>query len=309
MDNILFVPSTREMDWVREVLPVTSPAELPVAGKRIIDYAMECAQKFDVMFTEILDWNFSQKLADDFADMTRTGFPVFYMKGKGDVPRGLRDLEGYSSPLTSNVNDGLVVVWGLGLSAHKAEEVTFSPVSEEECLNTPVGLYKRKDGRWMRITPHGLVVRNVKAWHELNFAVLRHPDDFTVPGYSSEHDVHIGRNVVLEHGTSVKSPVLLNDNTWFGRNVTLDGDVIVDSGSYVSEGVRLRRTLVCRDTFIGVGLDFDGKIIAGRRVIDPETGTWVDIEDPGLARSIPIGLGWMRSIWRFLRGRSFGRGD
>ena len=307
MDNILFIPSTREMDWVREVLPVTSPAELPVAGKRMIDYALECAQKSGVMFTEILDWHFSQKLADDFADMTRTGFPVFYMKGKGDVPRGLRDLEGYSSPLTSNIMDGLVVVWGLGISLHTADNVTLLPISEEDCEKTPDGLYKRNGGRWMRIAPHGLVVRNVKAWHALNFAILCHPESFTLPGYSSEHGVHIGRNVVLEHGTSVKPPVLLNDNTWFGRNVIMDGDVIVDGGSYVSEGARLRRTLVCRDTFIGEGLDFEGKIIAGRRVIDPETGTWVDLEDPGLARSIPLGLGWMRSIWHFLRGRSFGR--
>ena len=80
-----------------------------------------------------------------------------------------------------------------------------------------------------------------------------------------------------------------------------------DSGSYISEGARLRRPVVCRDTFIGEGLDLDGKIVVGRRVIDAETGTWVDLEEPGLARRIPTGLGWLRSLWRFLRGRSYGR--
>ena len=307
MDNILFVPSTREMEWVQDVLPGTSPAELPVAGRRIVDYALECAQKFGVMFTEILDWHFSQALADDFADMTRTGFPVFYLKGEGSVPRGLKDVEGYSSPLTSNVMDGLVVVWGLAISTHSPGEVTLEPVSDVELADTPAGVYRREGGRWMRIVPHGLVVRSVKAWHSLNFVVLRHPEQFTVPGYSSEREVHIGRNVVMEYGTKVKPPVLLNDNTWLARNVTLDGEVIVDCGSYVSEGARLNRTIVLRDTFIGEGLDLDGKIVAGRRVIDAETGTWVDLEEPGLARRIPHGLGWVRSIWHFLRGRSFGR--
>ena len=307
MDNIVFIPSTRETEWVGELLPGTSPAELPVVGRRVIDYAIERAQKFDVMFTEILDWNFSERLADDFADMTKTGVPVFYMKGEGPMPKGLRDLEGYSSPLTSNMTDGLVVVWGLALSMHTADEISLEPVSEEDCAKTPAGLYRREGGRWMRIVPHGLVIRNVKAWHELNFIVLRHPTEFTVPGYSSEHGVHIGRNVVMEHGTDVKPPVLLQDNTWFARNVHLDGDVIVDSGSYISEGARLRKTVVCRDTFIGDGLDLDGKIVVGRRVIDADTGTWVDLEEPGLARRIPTGLGWMRSLWHFLRGRSFGR--
>jgi len=159
----------------------------------------------------------------------------------------------------------------------------------------------------MRVLPHGLIVRSVKAWHALNFSVLHNPGSFTLPGYSSERDAYVGRNVVLELGTSVKPPVLLQNNTWCARNVVLDGDVIVDSGSYVSEGARLKRTVVCRDTFIGAGLDFDGKIVAGSRVIDAETGTWVDLEEPGLARRIPTGLGWLRTVWRFLRGRSYGR--
>ena len=307
MDNILFVPATRETAWVGDMLPGTSPAELPVAGKRIIDYAIEHAQRFGVMFTEVLDWRFSERLADDFADMTRTGFPVFYMKGEGELPRGLNDIDGYSSPLTGNVTDGLVVVWGLVLSMHMAEDVSLEPITEQECAETTAGVYRREGGRWMRVVPHGLVVRNVKAWHELNLVVLRHPEEFTVPGYSSERGVHIGRNVVLEHGTEVKPPVLLQDNTWFARNVRLEGDVIVDSGSYISEGSRLRKTVVCSNTFIGEGLDLESKIVVGRRVIDAESGTWVDLEEPGLARRIPTGLGWLRSLWHFLRGRSYGR--
>ena len=307
MDNILFIPATRETAWVGDMLPGTSPAELPVAGKRIIDYAIEHAQRFGVMFTEVLDWHFSERLADDFADMTRTGFPVFYMKGEGELPKGLNDIDGYSSPLTGNITDGLVVVWGLVLSMHMAEDVSIEPITEQECAETPAGVYKREGGRWMRVVPHGLVVRNVKAWHELNLVVLRHPEEFTVPGYSSERGVHIGRNVVLEHGTEVKPPVLLQDNTWLARNVRLEGDVIVDSGSYISEGSRLRKTVVCSNTFIGEGLDLESKIVVGRRVIDAESGTWIDLEEPGLARQIPVGLGWLRSLWHFLRGRSYGR--
>lgn len=307
MDNILFVPATRELDWVQDVLPGASPAELPVAGRRVIDYAIESAQRFGVMFTEVLDWHFSQNLADDFADMTRTGFPVFYLKGEGRVPKGLKDIEGYSSPLTSVINDGLVVVWGIVLSTHTADDVVLEPVSDEECADTPAGVYRREGGRWMRLVPRGMVVRNVKAWHKLNFIVLGSPDGFTIPGYSSEKGVYLGSNVILEHGTNVKPPVLLLDNSWCGRNVILEGNVVVESGSFVSEGARLRNTVVGRDTFIGEGLDLDGKIVIGRRVIDAETGTWVDLEEPGLARRIPTGLGWMRQLWHFLRGRSFGR--
>ena len=299
MDNVLFVPATHELEWVQEVLPGTSPAELPVAGRRIIDYSFQCAQRFDVMFTEVLDWHFSQRLADDFSDLTRTGYPVFYIKGEGPVPKGLRELEDYESPLTGPVQDVQHRLAG--------GEVTLEPVSEAECAETPAGLYRRAGGRWMRVTPHGLVARSVKAWHALNFIILNEPDKFTVPGYSSEKGVHLGRNVILEYGTDVKPPVLMLDNTWCARNVRLDGEVIVGSGSFIGEGARLRRTVVCGDTYIGEGLDLDGKIVVGRRIIDAASGAWVDVEEPGLARRIPTGLGWVRSLWHFMRGRSFGR--
>lgn len=111
----------------------------------------------------------------------------------------------------------------------------------------------------------------------------------------------------MEYGTEVKPPVLLNDNVWLARNVQLCGDVVIDSGSYISEGAMLKRTVICRDTYVGEGLDLEGKIVVGRRVIDAETGSWIDLEEPGLARRIPHGLGWTRTLWRFLRGRSFGR--
>ena len=307
MDNILFVPETRELAWLDEMFPDVSPAELPVGGRRVIDYALECAQKFGVMFTEIIDWKFSQKLADDFADMTRTGYPVFYLKGEGPAPRGLKDIEGYSSPLTDNISDGLVVVWGPAVSMHTPGDITLEPVPEEECIDTPAGMYRREGGRWMRILPHGLVIRNVKAWHALNFAILHHPGQFTLPGYSAEKGVYLGQNVVLEKGTEVRGPVLLQDNTWCARNVRLDGDVIINSGSFVSEGARLKRTVVAHDTFIGAGLDLEGKIVVGRRIIDAETGAWTDIEEPGVARRIGSVHGWLRSMWHFLRGRSYGR--
>ena len=310
MDNLLIVPSVRDSEWVQEVMPGASPAELPVAGRRVIEYMLEHSEKFSVMFREILDWHYSKELAKDFSDMTRTGYPVFYARGEGEVPKGLADIEGLSTPLTQHVTDELVVAWGPLISMHTPEDVTLEPISEEERRETPSGLYRHQNGRWMRMSPHGLVIRNIKAWYKLNFTILHHPQIFTLPGYSAEKDVHIGRSVVLERGTKVNAPVLLQDNTWFARNVTLDRDVIVGSGSFVAEGATLSRTVVCDNTYIGEGLELCGKIVMGNRIIDAETGAWTDVDDPGVARLVvkQTGrLGLLRRIWRFLRGRSSGR--
>lgn len=307
VESILFVPSVRDTQWIPRLLPRLSPVELPLAGRRIIDYQLEHAQRFGVVLTEILDWHYSSQLANEFRNPEERGYPVFYGRWDGDMPRGLNDLSRMSTPLTHSISDGLVVVWGLCLSEHAPGEARFEPVSEAECADTPMGAYRRVDGRWMRIKPSGVALRNVRAWHKASFSVMHKPGLFTLPCYSAEENVHLGRNVVMEHGTEVKPPVLLSDNTWFARNVQLDGDVIVGSGSFVGEGARLKRTIVGDDTYIGTGLDLQDKIVVGNRIIDPESGAWMDLEEPGVARRIGGGFTWLKVLWRFLRGRSFGR--
>ena len=315
MENVLFVPSTRDTAWVDEVLPGTSPAELPVAGRRIIDYSLECARRRGILFAEILDWCFSERLADDFSELTRTGYPVFYMKGEGDRPRGLVGIEGLSTPLTQMLPDGLVVVWGLCLNATDRfdaldpDTAAVTALTDAQVVETPPGVYRRDGGRWVRLNLDCAAVDGVPAWHALNFAVLRQPSRFTLPGYSAEKDVHLGRNVVLEKGTRVTAPALVQDNVWCARNVQLAGDVIIGANSFIAEGAVLRRTVVCDNTFIGLGLELEGKIVVGSRIIDGKTGVWTDVDDPGVASSTADqkNAGIFRRIARFLFGGAIRR--
>ena len=307
LESILFVPSVRDTQWVPRILTGYSPAELPIAGRRVIDFELEHAVKSGAVLTGILDWHYSSRLAGEFQNPEEKGYSVFYDRWPGNIPRGLGELNGISSPLTGNVAEGLVVVWGLCLSAHVVYVESLQELTPEEVADTPMGVYKFIGGKWMRIRPYGAAIRNVKTWHRANMAVLHAPGIFSLPCYSAEENVHLGRSVVLEQGVEVKPPVLLSDNTWFARNVRLGGDVIVCSGAFIGEGSRLKRTIVGRDTYVGVGLDLENKIVVGRRIIDPESGAWLDMEEPGLSHHIGGGLGWLKALWHFLRGRSYGR--
>ncbi len=311
MNNILFVPSTVDAEWILETLPGTSRAELPVAGRRVIDYAVECAQRADATFIEVLDWHYSEEVAKDFLDLTRRSTPVFYIKGEGKSPDGLDDIDGMPTPLTGNITDGLIVVWGPIVPDLSPDNgATLSPVSEETAAHTPTGVYIRKDGKWFAYSPPGLAIRDIRVWHLINFSALRHPELFTLPGYTAEKGVHIGRNVVIERGVTISNPVLLCDDSWCARNVVLGGNVVIGAHSYVGEGTRLVRTVVGDNTFVGDGLVFEDKIIIGSRVIDAKTGVWTDVEDPGVARSIrgrSKRSGRFRRILNFFFGWSRGR--
>ena len=269
MKGIIFVPSVEETNWVREILPDISPAELPIAGKQYIDYALEYAEKKGYEMAEVLDWNYSEKLAKTFTDLTRFSIPIFYQQGIGEMPKSIEDLSKQSSPLTQDLNQGTTtVVWGLRLA--------------------------------------DIVIRNVSDWHKINMDIL---DDkalnthFTLPGYSAEGGVNIGRNVIMETGFEAKKPVLLQDDVWCARNVRLDGLCIIGKGAFIGEGARLERTVVGDDTYIGSGLELEDKIVIGRRIIDAKTGVWADV-DAGMASEIGNNIGFWGKILDFLRGKA-----
>ena len=308
MGRLLFVPAVSESEWLHEFLPGRSFAALPIAGRHFIDYALESAHRFGFVNIGILDWHYSERVAAEFTEGVSRGIPCLYLKGQGALPRGLDDLDKAPSPFTNPVRDDLWVIWGLCLTSHRIEELSYEPLPPEECANTPVGIYCRRDGRWLRIRPRGIAVKDVKSWYRMNSAVLENSWLFTLPGYSAEKDVYLGRNVVLEHGTKVKPPVILQDNTWCARNVSLDGDMVVGKGSFVGEGTHLARTIIGDNTYVGVGLELEDKIVVERRIIDIHTGSWTDVEEPGLADAIGgSGFGWLHKLWLFLEGTSRGR--
>ena len=309
MESLLFVPAVSASEWLHELLPELSPVALPIAGRHFLDYALESAQRFGFVRTGVLDWRYSEQFSKNLSEGgSNRGIPCLYQKMQGLAPHGLNELEKTPSPFTNPVQDGLFVVWGICLTSHDPNETTYDPVPDEECAETPAGIYCRRDGRWMRIRPRGIVARDIKSWYRMNSAVLENAWLFTLPGYSAEENIYLGRNVVLERGTKVKPPVILQDNTWCARNVSLGGDVVVGQGSFIGEGAHLARTIIGDNTYVGVGLEIEDKIVVGRRIIDISTGSWTDIEEPGLAETIGEGgFAWLHKLWAFLEGTSHGR--
>ena len=103
----------------------------------------------------------------------------------------------------------------------------------------------------------------------------------------------------------MRPPIIVGNDAWFERNVIINGQVVIGRSAIVAEGVKLDRTVVCDNTFVGQGLDLTGKAIYGNRVIDGLTGFWTEVDDFGVAHLIkPASFGWFGHIWRFLAGNS-----
>lgn len=306
MTSAVFVPRTAAAPWTDEVLPGLSPAELPVAGRPFVDYALEAAGRFGVDFADTWDARWSPRLAVRLGERLtgqRDGLCDIAYNRIREVPRGLRDLERTATFREQSGKGPVIVLWGLALPLYQPGETSYVPVTEKETLLTPVGVYHFDGDRWLRPSVRPFAVNDTASWLELSLWLLSGSGAYTLPGYSAEKGVRICRNVVTERGVRIEPPALLCDDSWCARNARLRR-VVVGRGAFVGEAARLSNTVVGDETMVGEGLELNGKIVMGGRVIDAATGTWVDVEDDGMASRVRRAPAWMRAIGRFLAGAS-----
>ena len=135
----------------------------------------------------------------------------------------------------------------------------------------------------------GRRIDSLAAYFEANLAVLRDPGDLVLPGYSAESGVYAGMNVVIKPGVEISAPVFLGDNVRIERGVSVQDGVVLGEGAVVSRYTRLSRCVIFEGTYLGANMDVEGKIVTGRRVIDPHAGVFVDLVDAGLSSDLDSG--------------------
>ncbi|MCQ2390481.1 MAG: hypothetical protein MJ240_03575 [Kiritimatiellae bacterium] len=173
--------------------------------------------------------------------------------------------------------------WGLKLTYTGADAGT----TRESQISRHAGFVGAADVKLILencVGPHK--IDSLASYFAANLAVLNNPGDLVLPGYSAEAGVYAGMNVVMRPGVEVVAPVVLGDNVRLERGVHISGGVVLGEGAIVDRHTRLSRSVIFNDTYLGANMDVEGKIVVGRRVIDPEAGVFVDLEDAGLSSDL-----------------------
>ena len=131
-------------------------------------------------------------------------------------------------------------------------------------------------------------LETAKDYHALNMRLvggecLR----YVVPGYEVTSDgCHVGFNTVMPASAKFMAPVMIGNDTRIqpltdvGPNAIIGNHVVIDTQTEVSESI------VMDNTYVGRNLEIKGKIVSANRLIDPETDTCLELDDPWLLDSI-----------------------
>ena len=249
----LLVCRAAKCEWCDELFPDYSHADLPVVGKAFVEYQLDALSERGCEKVLVLDYDWCETLATHLSGGGRRRWPIEMEYRKTD---------------RIFVDEGAAKAANAGFIGTDDVEVVIG-------LKFPVG-----DG-WRE-------VKSVKEFYDLNFDLLKNPSGYTLNGYSGEKDVYIGTNVMIKTGRRVVPPLFLGDTSRIEYAVWLMGGVIIGRGSIIDHGTILRHTIIFPKTYVGKRMEFSGKIVVGKRVIDPATGSYADLEEAGLVNNVDV---------------------
>ena len=107
-------------------------------------------------------------------------------------------------------------------------------------------------------------------------------EKYNLPGFSMGQNSFAGRDVKIPGTARVKPPVILGNNIQFGRGCHAGPNIIVGDSCIIDNGTTIQNAVILGNTYIGRDLEISGKICCGKRIIDPESGSIIDVSNEAL---------------------------
>ncbi|MFZ4395432.1 MAG: hypothetical protein ACOYOU_07380 [Kiritimatiellia bacterium] len=110
---------------------------------------------------------------------------------------------------------------------------------------------------------------------------------YLAPGYGSADGSCVGYNVVIPPSADVAPTVILGNDCRIGPLTSVGPCAVVGNHVVIDREAQLTRCVVLADTYVGRQVEIREKIASGGRLIDPEDGEFLDLEDTWLLARLP----------------------
>lgn len=124
---------------------------------------------------------------------------------------------------------------------------------------------------------------SLQDYYALNMSLVRgEMARYLAPGYASRDGAYLGLNVIYPPSARLTPPVMIGDHVRLRGLCTIGPDAVLGNRIIVDRQADVRASVILDGTYLGAGIEVHGRIVAGRRLIDPADGTSIDITDAQL---------------------------
>ena len=280
------------LSWADDLGGIPWPL-LPIANRPLLDYWLETCADLNIGHVQVILGEGADQVEKYIGSGTRWGVEIQYSFARATE----RPLD-YLKATSDRWNEGLLFISGPFFLRRMAGYDPVAFQSMDACCNGCLGqaqfLFGKNGDEVKKLldetpkTECGLekihvepyVIGGMSAYFDLNMNMVAGEfSRYVTAGFSDTDGSSVGYNVLTPPSAILNPPVIIGNDcrvcamSTVGPNAVVADHVIVDSSTTLSN------CLILCDTYIGQNLEIDHKIVAGNRLISPEDGTVVEIDD------------------------------
>ncbi|MBN2162205.1 MAG: hypothetical protein JXR25_06390 [Pontiellaceae bacterium] len=275
---------------------------LPIANRPLVDYWLEMCSDLKLDLVQVMLGEDAKQVEDYIGDGKRWNLRIEYAFARtGEAPCD------YLCSIRTRWSDGLLYfgypffirrrqafrIEGLNGLRPTCYRIDHDPVfifarGKDEADALLLGEAGSHSGL-ESVHAQPWIIKDIHSYYDLNMKMVAGEfTRYTTAGFSSGDRSSVGYNVHTPPSSHLQAPILIADDCRFGPMTTVGPNAVVANHVIVDSNSELIDCLVLSDTYIGRNLDIHGKIVAGNRVISPDDGTVIEIDDSWLvARNRP----------------------
>jgi hypothetical protein len=268
-------------------------ALLPVANRPLLDYWLEACAEQGIGQVQVILGEGAERIEKFAGDGSRWGLKINY-----SFARTSEEPLDYLIATSDRWSDGLLFIGGPFFLRRRQGFESAGFQSLEACRHVHNGhtlfLFGKNgaevesllngtngsDRGLQQIHIHPFPLDSTAAYFDLNMKMVAGEfSRYVTAGFSDSDRSSIGYNVLTPPSARLRPPVLIGNDCRFGAMTTVGNNAVIGDHVIVDAHTELSDCLILQDTYIGQNLEIKNKIVSGNRLVSPEDGTSIEIED------------------------------
>jgi hypothetical protein len=130
-------------------------------------------------------------------------------------------------------------------------------------------------------------IESLQEYFALNMSLVSgEAGHYLTPGYRSQEGAYLGSNVIFPAAAHLVPPLIIGNDVRLRALCTVGPRAILGNRVIVDRQAEISDSIVLDGTYVGAGTEIQGRIVSGRRLIDPADGTMIDLDDSHLLAAL-----------------------
>ncbi|WP_287374098.1 NDP-sugar synthase [Prosthecochloris sp.] len=278
--------------WVTSTLQWRKPLLLPICNKPFVEFLIDFAVLAGSRDIRLLSDGSLQEVEQYCENGSRWGVQMSYahIKESDDLQTIFEKNRRFCNDWKIMVIDGFVFI---GYDKKNDYSALFNAMPDGTVVSCAAGSMRlitvsesntaNNDEAPVSLNP----IDSVESYYDLSMHILRHESSrYVLPGYGSETDSYIGRNVTISKSAEIIKPVSIGNNVQILAGSVIGPGTVIGSNVIIDRKSRATESIVLDNTYIGEELDVEHKIAIRNTLISPPGAVSIAMEDPHLLTGI-----------------------